>query len=120
MEFITALADSGKPVRRSRRRVTRYALRFRRIDDGVVFSLDGRLAQTLTALITAGAHGITALEVQSWAFRLADYVFKLKRRYGLVIAMELEPHNGGFHGRYRLVTPVEIVPEDDLTAGGVL
>jgi hypothetical protein len=71
--------------------------------------LVGRCAQTLWHLHKAGEKGITALEVSSWALRLGAYVHTLRRDYGLNIITLREPHDGGYHGRYVLKTPVQIV-----------
>jgi len=72
----------------------------------------GRYAQTLNALVTSSSTGITALEVSSWALRLAHYVFILRTKYGLHIEMERETHeiDGviGWHGRYFLLSHVEL------------
>jgi hypothetical protein len=68
----------------------------------------GRVAQTLYALVEAGERGITALEVNSWAYRLASYIYDLRHDYGLDIQTKAEPHEGGTHARYVLVTPVEV------------
>lgn len=86
----------------------RHSLRFRRLSDGKVFYVDGRVAQTVDALMGAGRSGVTALEISNWALRLADYVFKL-RKLGLEITMTPEPHEGGNHSRYHLVTAIEML-----------
>jgi hypothetical protein len=86
----------------------RISLRFRQLSDGRVFEVDGRVAQTIDALVAAGARGVTALEISSWALRLAHYIF-LAKKLGLEISMELEPHDGGRHGRYRLLTAIQIL-----------
>jgi len=87
-----------------------------RIQDGETWrpiTVSGRqVCRTLRALIEAGAEGITALELSSWAVRLAHYVFLL-RHHGLNIVTEHEPHDGGFHGRYRLVSRVTLEAESD-------
>ena len=72
------------------------------------YFVSGRTAQTLYALVYAGKHGITALEVNSWAYRLACYIYDLRHDYGLDISTTPEPHHGGKHARYHLITPVEI------------
>jgi hypothetical protein len=70
----------------------------------------GQTARTLRALLKADKHGITALEVSTWALRLGAYVFEL-RKSGLVIETIRERHNdlGDWHGRYVLHSPVEIL-----------
>lgn len=82
--------------------------------DGLVrrFSVVGRFAQTLDALVKAGASGITGQEVGGWAVRLSHYIFRLRHDHGLMIDMALEQHGGTFpgqHGRYRLLSRVRIV-----------
>ncbi len=81
---------------------------FRRLYDGRVFEVRGQVARTLLALVAATDRGCTALELSTWALRLAHYVFCL-RRLGLEISMEREKHPGGWHGRYRLLAPVEVL-----------
>lgn len=76
--------------------------------DGQPFRVKGQTARTLMALVEAGQSGITALEMSTWALRLAAYILDL-RRLGLLIQMESEPHEGGWHGRYRILSPVRIL-----------
>jgi hypothetical protein len=74
----------------------------------LLFSLSGRLGQTLNRLYEAGAQGITPLETP--ALRLAAHVHDL-RKIGFLIETEREPHAGaysGFHARYRLCSDVSI------------
>ncbi|MEN3973797.1 hypothetical protein [Emcibacter sp. SYSU 3D8] len=49
------------------------------------------------------------MEVATWAYRLGAYVHTLRREYGLAIDMVHEPHDGGWHGRYVLRSPVSIL-----------
>jgi hypothetical protein len=84
---------------------------FRRLTDGRTFEVTGQTARALIALAMAGERGCTSLEVSSWAYRLAHYVLCL-RRLGLQIDMRREEHHGGWHGRYRLRTGVEILETD--------
>lgn len=65
--------------------------------------------RALAALIKAGSKGVTALELSSWAYRLGAYVHTLRHDYGLAIETLREPHDGGWHGRYVLHTPCQIV-----------
>jgi hypothetical protein len=69
----------------------------------------GQAARALLALVEAGTRGVTALEVCTWALRLAAYCHWLKKRCGLLIAMVREPHPGGWHGRHILRSRVEIL-----------
>jgi hypothetical protein len=69
----------------------------------------GRLAWPLLQLHRAGEAGITSLE--NPAPRLSHYVYGL-RRDGLAIETTYEDHGGDFaggHGRYRLITLIEVV-----------
>ncbi len=74
-----------------------------------LINVTGRPAQTLVALVKAGSKGITALEMSSWAYRLGAYIHILRRDYGLDIQTLKEKHPGGWHARYVLHTPVEIL-----------
>lgn len=65
--------------------------------------------RALAALINAGCCGVTALELSSWAYRLGAYVHSLRHGYGLEIETLREPHDGGWHARYVLHTPCEII-----------
>jgi hypothetical protein len=73
------------------------------------FYLSGRLHQAMQALLENKQRGITALEVSSWAFRLAAYIHLLRTEYGLDIATVSEPHEGGKHARYFLRDDVRLV-----------
>lgn len=82
-----------------------------RLAEGVqVVSAVGQVARTLKALVESENAGITALEVSNtWALRLSAYVHTLRHEYGLEIETKREPHEGGYHARYVLHTPVEII-----------
>lgn len=69
----------------------------------------GRQAQTILWLATKGKKGVSALEMSSWALRLAAYVHILKSKHDLQIVTQREKHDGGTHARYVLLTPVEII-----------
>lgn len=71
------------------------------------FTASGQTARTLLALCEAGARGVTALDVSSWAFRMSAYVHTL-RKQGLAIATTWEPHPGGRHARYVLQSHVTL------------
>ena len=71
----------------------------------------GQSARTLRALIEYGPFGLTALEMSSWALRLSQYIFTLRRDHGLDIEMVREQHVGGWHGRYVLHSQVRIVSD---------
>ncbi len=73
------------------------------------FVVTGQTARALVALVRAGKAGVTALEVNSWAYRLGAYVHRLRHENGLAIETVREPHDGGWHGRYVLRCPVELL-----------
>ena len=80
------------------------------------FFTTGQIARTLKALVDAGAHGITSLDIAAtWALRTSHYVFVLRRDHGLEIETMRESHTGpagkGWHGRYRLLTSVRLLDE---------
>lgn len=82
--------------------------------EGQPFTVTGQTARTLLALVKAGAAGVTALEIASWAFRLSHYVMVLRHKHRLAIPMLWEAHEGGKHGRYILrpnVTILEIISD---------
>jgi hypothetical protein len=68
--------------------------------------------RTLEALVASGPRGVTALDISSWAMRLSHYIMMLRHNYGLPILTEREPHDGGEHGRYRLLIPVTLKPSE--------
>lgn len=76
------------------------------------FKIKGKAARTLCALTKRGVGGITALELsKTWAVRLSEYIRILRHDYSLDIPIHREEHDdeGGWHGRYVLITPVEIL-----------
>ena len=79
------------------------------------FIVAGQEAKALLELVRAGSAGRTALEVATWAYRFGAYVWKLRHRYGLAIETRRELHEGGWHARYVLVSPVTIA--SDSTGG---
>lgn len=77
--------------------------------DGTEASYKGRPAWMLKALIDAGHHGCTSIDVSGP--RVSHYIFCL-RRAGLNIETESEAHSGPFagsHARYRLKTPLQVI-----------
>lgn len=73
------------------------------------FMVTGQTARALVALVKAGRAGVTALEVNSWAYRLGAYVHRLRHENGLAIETVREKHDGGWHGRYVLRCAVVLV-----------
>jgi hypothetical protein len=93
----------------------------RTIPEGQAFTVTGRVAETLLSLIEAGPRGITSLEAfeAGWAVRLAAYVHRLRIDCRLAIETRREPHRGGSHGRYVLISPVEATTRPDSSAGSL-
>ncbi len=81
---------------------------------GHAFTAYGRTAWALLELIKAGSQGCTPID--NPAPRWSAYVFNLKRQYGVNIETRHEAHRGNFpgtHGRYLLVSQIEIVSRSD-------
>jgi hypothetical protein len=77
------------------------------------FSVTGKDAMALEALLEAGKCGVIALELSNtWALRLGAYVHRL-RGHGLDIETVREAHDniGGWHARYVLHSRVTILGE---------
>lgn len=70
--------------------------------------VSGKVARTLTALISSGGNGITARQCGPWAYRLAAYVYVLRHRHDLEITMRRIQTGRSWHGRYILRSPVLI------------
>jgi hypothetical protein len=74
------------------------------------FKVKGQTARALHALHRAKDSGITALEVSSWALRLAAYVHTLRDKHGLHIETKTERFGkASLCGRYVLHTKIELV-----------
>ena len=69
-------------------------------------TVKGQTAKALLALVEAGPNGVTALEAATWAYRFAAYCHDLRRKHGLSIRTDKEPHSGGWHGRHVLESEV--------------
>jgi hypothetical protein len=92
--------------------------RFKIVGAERICEVEGQEARTLVALHGAGDVGVTALEVSTWALRLAHYVMKLKK-LGLTIETVREKHAGpvpGWHGRYILRSHVEVLETSGVPA----
>jgi hypothetical protein len=84
------------------------------VPDGSPFTVKGRDAWALAELVKAGQAGCSPIDHPGP--RWSAYVFKLKRSHRLVIETRHEPHYGPFagtHGRYVLLSKVEIISRSD-------
>jgi hypothetical protein len=79
------------------------------------FEVSGQVAKALVALVDAGGRGVTSLDCDTWAFRLAAYCHTLRRNHGLAIRTDRESHTGGWHGRHVLETAVVILANSEIT-----
>ncbi len=78
-------------------------------DHKVIRKVVGREAQALMWLHEVGPKGITTREARHWAWSLSVYVHDLRHIHGLSIRTVNEAHNGGWHGRYVLESPIVIL-----------
>jgi hypothetical protein len=84
------------------------------LPDGVPFATSGQEARTLILLREKGALGVVAYDFRGGPpFRLPAYTWALMRNHGLVIETRREQHECGWHGRFVLHTPIEIIAIDD-------
>ncbi len=84
------------------------------LPDGSTFTVKGRDAWALDELLKTGQKGCTP--INNPAPRWSAYVFNLKHNQGLNIETRHEPHYGPFagtHGRYVLLSKVEIISQSD-------
>ncbi len=77
------------------------------------FTVKGQTGRSLKALVAAGEKGVTALEVTCWALRFSAYCFDLRHKHGLIIDTLREDHEGGWHGRHVLRSPVTLMEGQD-------
>jgi hypothetical protein len=73
----------------------------------------GQEARALPAKASCGRHGVSTLECNAWAFRLAVYCHASPREDGLAIRTDRKSHPGGRHRRQPLETLVLIVSNSD-------
>lgn len=99
-----ACSDTKPPAPERQKKLT---VCFIDTDRDFIFCITGQDLRTLHALMDAGEKGITALDVSSWAFRLASYVYDLRHKHGLEIQTIREPHDGGYHARYVLISNIK-------------
>lgn len=82
--------------------------------DGVPFVCRGQEARTLQLLVSKGRSGVVAYDFRGGPpFRLPAYTWSLTRKHGLVIETARVEHDGGWHGKFILHTPIEILKTED-------
>jgi hypothetical protein len=80
------------------------------VDDGPERECEGRVAQMLVALVTAGKAGLTTAQFAA-GVRCSDSIHKLRHRQGLGIETGRVGHGGNFeglHAIYRLSSLVRV------------
>ena len=86
-------------------------------DQPALLTIKGKPARVLKALVEQKEEGVTALELSNtWALRMSGYISDLRHKYSLHITTNKEDHSGGWHGRYVLITPVEILKIENMGA----
>lgn len=84
-------------------------IKFQHCKTRAFYKVKGRHAQTLYWLLRHRNDGITPISVCNTAWRLANYVFYLRGACELDIKTEKEPHDGGTHARYFLISDIIIM-----------
>lgn len=88
----------------------RIVVTARTLADGCAFTVRGQEAKTLLPLTEKSSAGVVAYDFRGGPpFRLPAYTWSLVRKHGLAIETRRENHDGGWHGRFVLHSPVEIV-----------
>lgn len=77
--------------------------------DGRRCIVRGMNARTLVNLCQKDGEGITHADVLEWARYLPAYISELRKRHRLDIRSMLEPHIGGSHARYVLLSPIKLI-----------
>jgi hypothetical protein len=84
------------------------------LPDGLNFTCTGQEAKTLFLLKQKGAAGVQAYDFRGGPpFRLPAYCHSLIKHRGLHIETQRVNHEGGWHGRFVLHTPIEIIAVAD-------
>jgi hypothetical protein len=88
----------------------RFKVTARKLPDGSPFITSGQEGRTLPLLHQKGPLGVVAYDFRGGPpFCLPAYIWALMRNHGLVIETRREQHECGWHGRFGLHTPVEII-----------
>ncbi|MDE2446491.1 MAG: hypothetical protein KGO94_09945 [Alphaproteobacteria bacterium] len=96
--------------------MAKFSVEFK-LPDGAIRKTIGQEAKTLLLLAEKGQRGVVAYDFTGGPpFRLPAYTWSLHRKHGLTIETRHENHDGGWHGRFVLHTPVEIVAVNDPAA----
>lgn len=92
----------------------RFTVTARILPDGAPFKVSGQEARTLVLLSEKATKGVVAYDFRGGPpFRLPAYTWSLMRNHGLVIETRREQHECGWHGRFVLHTPIEIIAVAD-------
>ena len=92
----------------------RFKVSARKLPGGMKFTASGQEGRTLLLLHQKGALGVVAYDFRGGPpFRLPAYTWSLMRNHGLIIETQREQHECGWHGRFVLHTPIEIIAVDD-------
>lgn len=68
----------------------------------------GKNARTLIGLIQNRHEGFTRSDMSGWEGYLPSHISDLRKLHRLDIQSTREPHHGGFHARYFILSPIEI------------
>ncbi len=80
------------------------------LPNGQPFTAKGQEGRTLLLLHEKAKIGVVAYDFQGGPpFRLPAYVWSLKRKHGLDIETKHVLHVGGWHGKFVMHTPIEII-----------
>ena len=92
----------------------RFKVTARILPDGQPFTATGQEGRTLYLLQQKASCGVVAYDFCGGPpFRLPAYTWSLMRKFGLNIETRRELHVGGWHGRFVLHTPIQIIATDD-------
>ena len=84
------------------------------LPDGQPFTCRGQEAKTLVLLHQKGAAGVQRYGCRGGPrLRLPAHCHSLIKRKGLHIETQRVTHDGGWHGRFVLHTPIEIIGTSD-------
>ena len=91
------------------------------LPDGLPFTCRGQEAKTLLLLDQKGVGGVEAYDFRHGPpFRLPAYCHSLIKHKGLNIETQRVTHEGGWHGRFVLHTPIEIISDNSLATSQTL